>query len=240
MDLVGLLTIFVLAIFVGFEVITKVPPTLHTPLMSGSNAISGITIIGALLAAGSVSDPHLGTRLRYGRAGLRHDQRRRRIPGDRPHAQDVPEALGHAPCSHSNIVNIAYLVAAVLFILDLKWMAHPAHRRARQPRRRPRHADRRRRDAAQRPVPRRRREHRLDLHPRRAGRRRRHRRGRGAPRQDDRHARDGRAVQRLRRRGLRPRRRRGHRRGDAAASARAPRWTPSWPSPSWPRPSSAP
>ncbi len=51
-DLVGLLTIFVLAVFVGFEVITKVPPTLHTPLMSGSNAISGITVVGALLAAG--------------------------------------------------------------------------------------------------------------------------------------------------------------------------------------------
>jgi len=44
--------IFVLAIFVGFEVITKVPPTLHTPLMSGSNAISGITIVGALIVAG--------------------------------------------------------------------------------------------------------------------------------------------------------------------------------------------
>lgn len=47
------LTIFVLAIFVGFEVISKVPPLLHTPLMSGSNAISGITIVGALLAAGA-------------------------------------------------------------------------------------------------------------------------------------------------------------------------------------------
>lgn len=47
------LTIFVLAIFVGFEIITKVPPTLHTPLMSGSNAISGITIVGAIIAAGS-------------------------------------------------------------------------------------------------------------------------------------------------------------------------------------------
>ena len=45
------ITIFVLAMFVGFEVITKVPPTLHTPLMSGSNAISGITIIGALISA---------------------------------------------------------------------------------------------------------------------------------------------------------------------------------------------
>ncbi len=48
-----ILTIFVLAVFVGFEVITKVPPMLHTPLMSGSNAISGITLVGALLAAGS-------------------------------------------------------------------------------------------------------------------------------------------------------------------------------------------
>jgi NAD(P) transhydrogenase subunit alpha len=47
-----LVTIFVLALFVGVEIITKVPPTLHTPLMSGANAISGITIIGALLAAG--------------------------------------------------------------------------------------------------------------------------------------------------------------------------------------------
>ena len=46
-------TIFVLAAFVGFEVITKVPPTLHTPLMSGSNAISGIILIGAILSAGA-------------------------------------------------------------------------------------------------------------------------------------------------------------------------------------------
>ena len=45
-----LLTVFVLAVFIGFEIITKIPPTLHTPLMSGSNAISGITLIGALLA----------------------------------------------------------------------------------------------------------------------------------------------------------------------------------------------
>ncbi|TVQ38264.1 MAG: NAD(P) transhydrogenase subunit alpha [Spirochaetaceae bacterium] len=50
---VNILTVFVLAIFVGFEVITKVPPILHTPLMSGSNAISGITIIGAILAVGT-------------------------------------------------------------------------------------------------------------------------------------------------------------------------------------------
>jgi len=47
---ITIITIFILAIFVGFEIIAKVPPTLHTPLMSGSNAISGIAIIGAILA----------------------------------------------------------------------------------------------------------------------------------------------------------------------------------------------
>ena len=52
MTLVIGITVFVLAAFVGFEVITKVPPQLHTPLMSGSNAISGITLVGALLVAG--------------------------------------------------------------------------------------------------------------------------------------------------------------------------------------------
>ncbi len=45
--------IFVLAIFVGYEVITKVPPLLHTPLMSGTNAISGITLVGSLITAGA-------------------------------------------------------------------------------------------------------------------------------------------------------------------------------------------
>ncbi len=50
-SLVSLFVVFVLAMFIGFEVITKVPPTLHTPLMSGSNAISGISIIGALIVS---------------------------------------------------------------------------------------------------------------------------------------------------------------------------------------------
>ncbi len=51
-EVIVLLYVLVLASFVGFELISKVPPTLHTPLMSGSNAISGITIVGAILAAG--------------------------------------------------------------------------------------------------------------------------------------------------------------------------------------------
>lgn len=50
-----LLAVFVLAVFVGVEIIGKIPPTLHTPLMSGSNAISGITVVGAVLAAGDNS-----------------------------------------------------------------------------------------------------------------------------------------------------------------------------------------
>jgi NAD(P) transhydrogenase subunit alpha len=52
--------VFVLASIVGFEIITKVPPTLHTPLMSGSNAISGVTIVGALLSV-SIEQPFLAT-----------------------------------------------------------------------------------------------------------------------------------------------------------------------------------
>jgi NAD(P) transhydrogenase subunit alpha len=51
-NLIVLLYVLVLASYVGFELIAKVPPTLHTPLMSGSNAISGITIVGAIICSG--------------------------------------------------------------------------------------------------------------------------------------------------------------------------------------------
>lgn len=57
MDLILLLFIFVLAAFLGFELISKVPSQLHTPLMSGSNAISGITVVGAILAINMDADP---------------------------------------------------------------------------------------------------------------------------------------------------------------------------------------
>ena len=55
--LILLLALFVLSLFLGVELIVKVPPTLHTPLMSGTNAVSGITLVGALLAAGSDTSP---------------------------------------------------------------------------------------------------------------------------------------------------------------------------------------
>ena len=59
---INIITVFILAIFVGFEIITKVPPTLHTPLMSGSNAISGIAIVGAIISTkiGGGSGSYLG------------------------------------------------------------------------------------------------------------------------------------------------------------------------------------
>ncbi len=60
-NIISALFVFVLASFAGFEIINKVPPTLHTPLMSGSNAISGISVIGAILVASSSQNPTLAT-----------------------------------------------------------------------------------------------------------------------------------------------------------------------------------
>lgn len=57
MDGMSLLTITVLAVFVGFEVVSKVSSTLHTPLMSGANAIHGIILVGAIIVAGQAEDP---------------------------------------------------------------------------------------------------------------------------------------------------------------------------------------
>ncbi len=61
--LIPLLFVFLLAIFLGFEVISKVPTMLHTPLMSGANAISGITVVGAILCTGTGDVGWLGTAL---------------------------------------------------------------------------------------------------------------------------------------------------------------------------------
>src|SRR5690606_13855871 len=61
MDAVTLLTVVVLSVFVGFEVVSKVTSKLHTPLMSGANAIHGIILIGAIIVAGQTSDPLLLT-----------------------------------------------------------------------------------------------------------------------------------------------------------------------------------
>lgn len=59
MDPITLLTVVVLSVFVGFEVVSKVSSTLHTPLMSGANAIHGIILIGAIIVAGQTAEPGL-------------------------------------------------------------------------------------------------------------------------------------------------------------------------------------
>ena len=88
MDLLTELTILVLAAFVGFEVISKVPNTLHTPLMSATNAIHGIVLLGGLYLIGA-ADGFLERAPARDRDRVRHDQRGRRLPRDRPHARDV-------------------------------------------------------------------------------------------------------------------------------------------------------
>ncbi len=124
--LLASLTVFVLAIFVGFEVITKVPPTLHTPLMSGSNAISGITIVGALIVAGYGLGfaPFLGF-IAVILASIN-------VVGgfwspivcSRCSRNADSTGKGFAVDTQS-IVKLVYIIAAVLFIFGLKNMTHP-------------------------------------------------------------------------------------------------------------------
>ena len=96
LQLVFELTILVLAIFLGFEVISKVPTLLHTPLMSGTNAIHGIVIVGAMLVAGLARQGHADVRHRLRRRRARVGERRRRLRRHRPHARDVQEARAAA------------------------------------------------------------------------------------------------------------------------------------------------
>ena len=89
MELVYLTFILVLSIFLGFELISKVPATLHTPLMSGANAISGITLAGAFLAAGA-SSPEMATWLGAQQSPLQRSTWLVAI-WSRPHARHVQE-----------------------------------------------------------------------------------------------------------------------------------------------------
>ena len=150
------LTILVLAIFLGFEVISKVPTLLHTPLMSGTNAIHGIVIVGAMIVARARRTRtrfDADRRLRRRRARL--GERRRRLRRHRPHARDVQAArareggrrLTRRPARRmsTNLANLLYLVTIVSFILALRFLSQPGARAARQPDRRGRDARRDRR-----------------------------------------------------------------------------------------------
>ncbi len=89
-ELLNSLAIFVLAILVGFEVISKVPATLHTPLMSGANSIHGIVLVGAMFIAAEADNP-VGYVLAFIAMVVRRDERRRRLRRHRPDAPDVPQ-----------------------------------------------------------------------------------------------------------------------------------------------------
>ncbi len=88
LDLITSLYVFMLAAFIGFEVIRRVSPLLHTPLMSLTNALDAIAVVGAIILAGR-SDEHAGDGARHDRDRRRHEQRRRRVRDHRPDAQDV-------------------------------------------------------------------------------------------------------------------------------------------------------
>ena len=99
-ELLSALTVFVLAILVGFAVISKVPATLHTPLMSGANSIHGIVLVGSMFIAVEATD--LGQPGPVaGRRGVRHDERGRRLRGHRPDAPDVPQEARRAQAGRS-------------------------------------------------------------------------------------------------------------------------------------------
>ena len=146
-QLVAELTIFALAIFVGFEVISKVPTMLHTPLMSGTNAIHGIVLIGAMLVVGT-ADSTLEQVLGFVAVVFGTVERRRRLPRHRPHARDVqaapPRRRRRAPLNQTWI-NVAYLVAAILFIFGSSGCRIPRTARSGNWIARGRHGDRARR-----------------------------------------------------------------------------------------------
>ena len=131
---VGDLTIFVLALLVGFEVISKVPATLHTPLMSGANSIHGVVLVGVVLLSAFVTG---SARLHPAvhRGCIRGRERRRRIPRDGPHAGHVPPPPARRGRSRSGravtdgvdtAVRLASLGGAVCFVLGLHLMNSPA------------------------------------------------------------------------------------------------------------------
>ena len=88
MDPMVILTIFILSVFVGFEVVSKVSTTLHTPLMSGANAIHGIILIGAILVAAEAKT-NFGNYARNSRSCISNNKSGGRLCGNRSHARNV-------------------------------------------------------------------------------------------------------------------------------------------------------
>ena len=114
-----------LATFIGLGVILRVSRLLHTPLMSLTNAISAIAVVGSIIVTGSAENPPLIRIYRRRRAVLLDDEHRQRIPDYRPHAENVQIARRGREALMEAIKQLSYLVATALFIFSLHWMNDP-------------------------------------------------------------------------------------------------------------------
>ena len=126
----GMIYIFILAIFTGVEVISRVPTVLHTPLMSGANAIHGIVLIGGVILLGTAGGATvLCVRVGFYRRDSRHAQRCRRLRRDRPDAGDVQsQAAAASEAGQMNplaVPEASFLIASLLFIFGLKRLSSP-------------------------------------------------------------------------------------------------------------------
>ncbi len=127
-DLLTDLYVFILAAFIGFEVIRRVSPLLHTPLMSLTNALDAIAVVGAIILAGEGQE-HSRDNPRDNRHRRGDEQYRGRLPDYRPHAENVQNQpsreIMNFLAGSDLLLQIIYLIAAVLFILSLKLMSSP-------------------------------------------------------------------------------------------------------------------
>ena len=148
MDFISILSIFVLACFVGYYVVWSVTPALHTPLMSVTNAISSVIVVGALIA--SAAAERRGAMARPGRGRARQRQHLRRFRGHRADAGDVQEegALGRCRGGRGAVLGADRLFGRRnLLHPRAARPVEPGNQPARQPPRHDRHGDRGRDDA---------------------------------------------------------------------------------------------
>ncbi len=124
LDLWSMAFVFLLATFVGFQVIQNVSRLLHTPLMSLTNAISAIAVVGSIIIAGE-QKTHLQHHPRHCRGRGIHHEHRQRLSDHRPHAEDVPRAAAAIMTAAAHLTQASYLAAAALFILSLRWLSDP-------------------------------------------------------------------------------------------------------------------